>query len=334
MYASMQENPALEAARHLARQATIPAGNQLNVSLLEEQVCAEAGLWETAVARRALGQSRGDTAHAVSMLRVWAATQPHVPALPVDPQDVAILRRLTSAYPQIPGGQWLGLAPDLVPRQLNWNEDSIEEAPIRAEQPATSAPTQAGTPRVRDLIGNTRMSAEPADGDGDDPARTVLTPPYTRVNRLAMLARGETGALAALAALVLGRRQEAVMVELRVAVAGVRTPHPRSGVPCLIAEVPVTEVEVVVDADVDGRPGLAMGWGASLGTVERRAISLALLDAAMRADGELGEQLTLDEQTLVAASDGPATAGFVEHIRLPHYATFSAYVSGVTGTTP
>ena len=124
------------------------------------------------------------------------------------------------------------------------------------------------------------------------------------------------------------------MVELRVAVAGVRTPHPRSGVPCLIAEVPVTEVEVVVDADVDGRPGLAMGWGASLGTVERRAISLALLDAAMRADGELGEQLTLDEQTLVAASDGPATAGFVEHIRLPHYATFSAYVSGVTGTTP
>ena len=122
------------------------------------------------------------------------------------------------------------------------------------------------------------------------------------------------------------------MVELRVAVAGVRTPHPRTGRPCLVAEGPFTEVEVVVDAEVDGRPGLATGWGASLGTVERRAISLALLDAAMRAGGEMNEVLTLDEQTVVAAADGPATAGFVEHVRLPHYATFAAYVAGVTGT--
>ena len=85
MYASMQENPALDAARRLAGRAAVPTGDGPNTTLLEEQVCAEAGLWETAVARRALGQSRGDTAHAVSMLRVWAATQPHVPALSVDP---------------------------------------------------------------------------------------------------------------------------------------------------------------------------------------------------------------------------------------------------------
>jgi len=332
----MHENDALNAARAIAQRASATSGGHTNTSALEEQVCAEAGLWETTAARRALDQSRGDAAHAVSMLRVWAATQPHVPALPVTADDVVIVRRLSSAYPQVPGGQWLGLAPELISRQLNWSDESSAADPpewAREVMPsgdsATDAPTRAATPRVRDLIGGAGVVPTPADGDGDDPARTVLMPPYTRANRLAMLARGETGALVALAALILGRRQEAVMLELTVGDAAIRVPHPRTGVPCAVADVPITEVEVVLDADVDGRPGLVTGWGASLGTIERRAISLALLDAAMQADGELREPLTLDEQTVIAATDGPATNGFVEHLRLPHYASFAAYLSMV-----
>jgi alpha-D-ribose 1-methylphosphonate 5-triphosphate synthase subunit PhnI len=266
------------------------------------------------------------------MLRVWAATQPHVHALPVSPDDVAIIRRLSSAYPRIPGGQWLGLSPDLIPRQLDWTDDPTStphdrSTDVMRSDSAADAPTRSTTPRVRDLIDSAAVVPAPNDGDGDDPARTVLMPPFTRANRLAMLARGETGALVALAALILGRRQEAVMVELTVGVAAIRIPHPRTGVSCKVAEVPITEVEVVLDADVGGRPGLATGWGASLGTVERRAISLALLDGAMQADGELREPLTLDEQTVIAATDGPAANGFVEHLRLPHYASFAAYLS-------
>ena len=331
MYASMHENDALNAARAIARTATARHGEATNTAALEEQVCAEAGLWETSAARRALDQSRGDSAHAVSMLRVWAATQPHVPTLPVTPDDVVIVRRLSSAYPRIPGGQWLGLAPDLIPRQLNWHDDTTAQEPrtthAMPSAAAADAPTRGATPRVRDLVDGAAMVPAPDDGDGDDPARTVLMPPFSRASRLAMLARGETGALVALAALILGRRQEAVMVELTVGVAAVRVPHPRTGVACTVAEVPITEVEVVLDADVDGRPGLATGWGATLGTVERRAISLALLDGAMQADGELSEPLTLDEQTVIAATDGPATNGFVEHLRLPHYASFAAYMA-------
>lgn len=330
MYASMHENDALNAARAIARTATARHGEATNTAALEEQVCAEAGLWETSAARRALDQSRGDSAHAVSMLRVWAATQPHVPALPVSPDDVVIVRRLSSAYPRIPGGQWLGLAPDLIPRQLNWSDDQIPQNLTVDAMPsseAADAPARGTIPRVRDLVDGAAMVSAPDDGDGDDPARTVLMPPFTRASRLAMLARGETGALVALAALILGRRQEAVMVELTVGVAAVRVPHPRTGVACTVAEVPITEVEVVLDAEVGGRPGLATGWGATLGTVERRAISLALLDGAMQADGELREPLMLDEQTVIAATDGPATNGFVEHLRLPHYASFAAYLA-------
>jgi alpha-D-ribose 1-methylphosphonate 5-triphosphate synthase subunit PhnI len=189
------------------------------------------------------------------------------------------------------------------------------------------APSRTATPRVRNLIAGVRLTPTPEDGTGQDPADSVLVPPFARADRLAMLARGETGALVALAALILGRRQEAVLVELTVTVAAVRIPHPRSGVPCAVAEVPITEVEVVLDADVDGSPGLAMGFGASLGTVERRAIAMALLDGAMQADGDLHEPLLLDDQTVVGATDGPATNGFVEHLRLPHYAGFTAYLA-------
>jgi alpha-D-ribose 1-methylphosphonate 5-triphosphate synthase subunit PhnI len=333
MYASMHENTALDAARTLVRAATGHKAGGVSTAMLEQQVCAEAGLWETAAARRALDQAHGDTPHAVSMLRVWAATQPHVHAVTVAPDDVAVVRRLSSAYPEIPGGQWLGFSPDLVPRQLNWSQaPGVEEAGPTADATTTAAtvsdaPTRGGVPRVRDLINGVSMVPQPDDGAGEDPAHTVLVPPFTRACRLGLLARGETGALVALAALILGRRQEAVLVELTVGVARIRIPHPRTGAPCAVVDVPITEVEVVLDADVDGKPGLAMGWGASMGTVERRGISLALLDAAMQADGELREQLVLDEQTIIAATDGSATNGFVEHLRLPHYAGFAAYLA-------
>ncbi|KWX68425.1 carbon-phosphorus lyase complex subunit PhnI [Mycobacterium sp. NAZ190054] len=332
MYASMHENGALDAARSIARSRG--RGDTVSTAILEEQVCAEAGLWEPAAARRALDQSHGDPAHAVSILRVWAAAQPHLDALTVQPEDMVLTRRLSSAYPQIPGGQWLGFAPDLIARQLDWSpETRPDDVPTSQPRPAAGtgdvpdAPRRADTMRVRDLIENTPTVTPRDDGPGDDPARAVLVPPHSRPNRLALLARGETGALVSLSAMILGRRQEAVLVELTAGAAWVRIPHPRTGIPVTVAQVPITEVEVVLDADVDGRPGLALGWGATLGTVERRAIALALLDAAMLADGDLAEPLTLDEQTVIAATDGPATTGFVEHLRLPHYAGFTAYLA-------
>jgi alpha-D-ribose 1-methylphosphonate 5-triphosphate synthase subunit PhnI len=326
----MQENNALTAAREIA-QAQSSQGST-NTDALEQQVCAEAGIWETAAARRALNQAGGDPAHAVSMLRVWAATQPHIASVTVHPGDTSVVRRLSSAYPAVPGGQWLGLAPDLIPRRLDWTDEPAADTTTRAPRPTVTdddAPTRSATPRVRDLISGAHLAAGPEEEPGRDPADTVLVPPLRRADRLALLARGETGAMVALAALSLGRRQEAVLVELTVSVAAIRIPHPRNGIPCAVAEVPITEVEVVIDADIDGTPGLAMGFGASLGTVERRAIAMALLDGAMQADGNLQEPLLLDDQTVVGATDGPATNGFVEHLRLPHYASFTAYLSAV-----
>jgi alpha-D-ribose 1-methylphosphonate 5-triphosphate synthase subunit PhnI len=180
---------------------------------------------------------------------------------------------------------------------------------------------------VRDLLEGLPVRVEPGYGDGLDPAAGTPVPPLGRATRGGVLAGGETAGLVTLASLILGRRREAVLAELTVNAVSLRVPHPRTGTPCVVAELPVVEAEAVIDADVDGAAGFAVGWGASMGSIERRAISLALIDGAVQADGELEESIPLDEQTVVGATDGSANNGFVEHLRLPHYASFASYVA-------
>ncbi|GAA4283293.1 carbon-phosphorus lyase complex subunit PhnI [Brevibacterium daeguense] len=360
MYATMKETDSVAAARAFAEYGAQGA-EHARLPILEEQICAEAGIWAPEVAGRAARQAGGDIPRAVALLKVWAAALPHVAALPVEPADVCILRRLSSAYSEIPGGQWLGVAPELASRLLDWSDESahpVAEAPRRHQhEPEHSAsdgetgglisagasdgetantaeraggadaPTRAETPRVRSLLRDVPVAAVPEDSDGHDPALGSPGVSHDRATRTGIMARGETASLVAFAALVLGRRREAVLAEMTTADVTVRVRHPRTGRPCAVAEVPIVEAEAVIDAEVEGRAGFAIGWGASLGSIERRAISLALLDGAMQADGDLEEPLMLDEPTLLGATDGSANNGFVEHLRLPHHASFGSYLS-------
>lgn len=348
MYATLEESDGLATARALAARQ-LPSGAGAALPALEEQVCAEAGVWAPDAARRALAQSGGDVPAAVALVRVWAAALAHVAAVPVDPADVRLVRRLSAAYPDIPGGQWLGIAPELRSRLLDWDDDAAGTPagttagaePMSGSRPgegiagdataATDAPSRLETPRVRDLVTGVPMCAAAEDGGGADPARSALIAPYSRATRLGVLARAETAGLVTLASLVLATRREAVLAEVTAAVVQFRVPHPRTGNACHVATVPIVEADAIIDADVDGQPGFAVGWGASLGSIERRAIALALLDGAAQAGADDAPALTLDEQTVVAATDGAATNGFVEHLRLPHYASFASYLSQARG---
>ncbi|MCU0273376.1 MAG: carbon-phosphorus lyase complex subunit PhnI [Acidimicrobiales bacterium] len=336
MYATMEETPALAAARALASRAS--GAEARGLDLLEQQVCAEAGLWAPEAARRALAQARGDVPRAVGLVRVWAAALPRADACVIDEADTILLRRVSAAYAEVAGGQWLGIAPELSSRLLQWDDDApagaVEGSPAAPTLPEGSVavpapvPVRADCPRIRELLHDVPVLRSDEQGDGDDPAMTALQPPLPRPTRIGVLARGETAGLVSLASLVLGQRREAVLAELTTAIVRVRVPHPRTGVPVVVAEVPVAEAEAVVDADVDDRPGFALGWGVSIGEMDRRAIALALIDGAVQADGAT-TPLVLDDQTITAAVDGSATNGFVEHLRLPHYASFASYVDQV-----
>lgn len=343
MYATLHASErAVEAARRLAAPTATAIGVEALTGLLD-QVCAEAGAYDSQIAARAVGQAGGDVARAVTLVRVWAATLLAVEPLPLRPGDVRLHRRVSAAFAEVPAGQWLGRSSQFGSRLLTWSDDQPGGAPVDGsadgdapvngkprpapgdEATAPPSPRRADCPRVADLLSDIPVRPVALEPDGPDPAERPLTLPASRGARLAALARGETGALVALASLDHGRRREEVLLEATSATAELHLAHPRTGAPVRVADVPFATAEVVTDAEVDGRPGVALGFGASLGHLERRAIAIAILDGGIQAGGEGG----LTEGSLLAAVDGLATSGFVEHLCLSHHASFGAYLARV-----
>jgi alpha-D-ribose 1-methylphosphonate 5-triphosphate synthase subunit PhnI len=78
---------------------------------------------------------------------------------------------------------------------------------------------------------------------------------------------------------------------------------------------------------------LTLGVGATLGRLERRAVSAALLDAACaraRRDPAEERHPCDDEEFLSIALDGEEATGFLEHLKLPHHVTFTSDVERIT----
>ena len=74
-------------------------------------------------------------------------------------------------------------------------------------------------------------------------------------------------------------------------------------------------------------PQFTRGYGLTMGHNERKAISMALVDRALRWE-ELGEDDTgapaQDEEFVLAHVDNIQASGFLEHIKLPHYVDFQS----------
>jgi alpha-D-ribose 1-methylphosphonate 5-triphosphate synthase subunit PhnI len=150
-------------------------------------------------------------------------------------------------------------------------------------------------------------------------------------------ARAETGTMTALAFTAVrahGSQADPTVAELRAGAVPVHLPHPRTGEPVCVGTVPVTTCELLlyrVQVDQSGEQADArftLGFGATLGQVERRAIAAAMLDARVtRARSDpAGTALPPydDEEWLTVALDGQEATGFVEHLKLPHHVSFTS----------
>jgi alpha-D-ribose 1-methylphosphonate 5-triphosphate synthase subunit PhnI len=76
----------------------------------------------------------------------------------------------------------------------------------------------------------------------------------------------------------------------------------------------------------DVPPQFTRGYGLAFGECERKAMSMALVDRALRAR-ELGEPVTApaqDEEFVLSHGDSLESSGFVQHLKLPHYVDFQA----------
>ena len=95
-----------------------------------------------------------------------------------------------------------------------------------------------------------------------------------------------------------------------------------------IGRVRLTECQMVNQFKGSSKqpPQFTRGYGLVFGQSERKAMAMALVDRALRAD-EFGEERTApaqDEEFVIAHSDNVQATGFVEHLKLPHYVDFQA----------
>ena len=102
-----------------------------------------------------------------------------------------------------------------------------------------------------------------------------------------------------------------------------------------IAEIEVTECQMInqFQGAKGVKPMFTRGYGLAFGQAERKAMAMALVDRALRAD-EFGEDRLhppQDEEFVLSHSDNVEAAGFVSHLKLPHYVDFQSELNMLRG---
>lgn len=300
--------------------------------LAVDRVMGEGGLYAPEHAALALRQSGGETFEAAFLLRAHRATLPRLgESLPDDTSGMRVVRRISSAFKDVPGGQVLGPTPDYTLRLLEL--DPLEDpekrrAHIREKVFAgieVSGPLPDEFPRVVDHLRREGLVRE-AGGEDLDPfdiTRRSVTFPAPRSARLQSLARGETGGMLLLAYSSMRGygHVHPTLAELRVGYLPLRVAHPDTGEPVVVGEVLATEAEVVSRfANPDGEPRFDLGYGLCLGHNEVKAISMGVLDRCMRTPEPTCP--AEDQEFAIYHTDGIESMGFTNHWKLPHYVDF------------
>jgi alpha-D-ribose 1-methylphosphonate 5-triphosphate synthase subunit PhnI len=305
------------------------------LSLAVDRVMTEGSCYDRELAALAIKQARGDLVEAIFLLRAYRTTLPRFgDTLPIDTSRMVAERRISSTFKDVPGGQVLGPTFDYTHRLLdfalmaNGRHPAAPTAPVDASR---ELPQEL--PRVGDILEREGM-LEPPPADHGAPAQDItrqpLTLPASRPVRLQNLARGDEGFLLALAySTQRGYGNNHPFVgEIRFGSVPVSFIPEELGFAIDIAEIDVTECDMVNQfaGSHDVPPQFTRGYGLAFGHAERKAMSMALVDRALRAE-ELSETATSpaqDEEFVLAHSDSVEASGFVQHLKLPHYVDFQS----------
>lgn len=173
----------------------------------------------------------------------------------------------------------------------------------------------------------------PGDPDPEDITRDPQTHPMSRPARLQTLARADEGWLLGMAyATQRGYGDTHPFVgDLRVGRVDIMITVDSVDSPVTIGEIDVTECQMVnrFVGHAQEPARFTRGHGLIFGHGERKAMSMALLDRALRAD-EFEERRTSpaqDEEFVLAHGDTVESSGFVQHLKLPHHVTFESEIA-------
>jgi alpha-D-ribose 1-methylphosphonate 5-triphosphate synthase subunit PhnI len=309
----------------------IAAAHRL-LALAVDRVMTEGSVYDRELAALAIKQARGDLIEAIFLLRAYRTTLPRLAtSVPIATERARLKRRISATFKDLPGGQMLGPTFDYTHRLIDFALAAEGETPV-ALLPASDAAIDEAMPRVSSLLGGEGL-IEPnpeAETEPGDLTREPLRFPADRAVRLQNLARGDEGYLLALGYSTQRGygRNHPFAGEIRIGEVEVEIVPPELGFPIVIGEIAFSECEMVnqFKGSATAPPQFTRGYGLAFGEAERKAMAMALVDRALRAE-ELGEEVTApaqDQEFVLYHSDNVEASGFTQHLKLPHYVDFQA----------
>jgi alpha-D-ribose 1-methylphosphonate 5-triphosphate synthase subunit PhnI len=295
-----------------------------------DRIMAEGALYTEKLAARAMRLSGGDLleasfyvrAHRSTCRRIGSATQ-------LKTDDIHIVRRISSAFKNIKGGQILGPSCDYAIRlfsSLN-NRRETEDWRVAEDTGNTGVPSALQPLRLDDRV----VVLPNRENEPFDITRSFPLPPYPRSAVMQIMARGETGSLLAFAYTSMRGFGDVhpTIGDLRLGMADIFFTHPFTEKPVQIGRIRITACETVGSFSPDPKDGklrLAVGFGFCFGFNETKAIAMSILDLAMNHKGYSvgGQAIAANPEIIVHHVDAIESMGFTNHFKLPHYVTFQA----------
>lgn len=307
--------------------------------LLIDKVMSESGLYSKEYAALALKQCEGSPEEAVFLLRAYRSTlkRSHYTNV-ADTGKMRIVRRISAAFKDIPGGQMLGASYDYTHRLIHFeleNENAAELhkkfQKILAEQTPEKVQSCG---RVSDMLKDEGLIDRFPENNTEpyDVTEKLLEFPAPRSARLQTMTRADTGFISGLAYSVLrGFGQVHPTVgELRSGYIELEIPYPDSDNDTIyLGEILITEVEAFAQSSDKDQLKLASGYGAVFGRNENKAIAMAVIDREIERGGDYAAQ---DEEFVLTHGDCLEMNGFISHLKLPHYVTFQSKLDAVRKT--
>lgn len=300
--------------------------------LAVDRVMAEGSVYDRELAALALKQAQGDAMEAIFLLRAYRTTLPRIAtSQPIDTSKMYVGRRISATFKDLPGGQVLGPTYDYTHRLLDFKL-AVEQTELPKSESADE-PLEPDMPLVVDLLGDEGVIQQDKDDGPDDVfdlTRQPMSFPAGRDQRLQNLARADEGFLLGLAySTTRGYGfNHPTVGELRLGEVMVEIIPEELGFPIAIAEVAVTECQMLntFKGSLNEPPQFTRGYGLAFGHNERKAMSMSIVDRAMRA-AELGEDVRYpaqDQEFVLSHTDNVEANGLVAHYKLPHYVEFQA----------
>ena len=331
---------AIEHANNLIKYYRIKNGNDLTVNMIKNQmrglvdrVMSEGGLYSEDLAALSIKQSEGNVEESVFLLRAFRSTLPRkYYSNTVETENMKIIRRISAAFKDIPGGQLLGPTYDYSHRLLDF--DLVEEKNcetwirnLKQEVKENYIDEDIKYSKISNILREEGLikNYKALEFEPFDITRDKICFPLPRSGRLQMLSRGESGAITAIGYSSLrgyGGNIHPTVAELRVGDIEIDIPYPLDeSENYYLGDMRVTEVENIFPEDDGEDIEFKLGYGLVMGQNETKAIAMSVLDRNLDIPGDSPAQ---DEEFVLYHIDSIESSGFISHLKLPHYVTFQS----------